>query len=79
MLFIAASFVMCRLEMWAVYDSGYNQVRLYFTDVQGGFARVYEVQDVQKQRRALKVVSKASIKTKRNEGERSTASVSEEG
>jgi serine/threonine protein kinase len=39
---------------------------MYFTDVQGGFARVYEVQDVQKQRRALKVVSKASIKTKRN-------------
>lgn len=33
---------------------------------QGGFARVYEVQDQRATRRAVKVVSKASIKTKKN-------------
>jgi hypothetical protein len=35
-------------------------------DAQGGFARVYEVEDDAGHRRAIKVVHKAAIKTKKN-------------
>lgn len=35
-------------------------------DAQGGFARVYEVEDDAGHRRAVKVVHKAAIKTKKN-------------
>lgn len=42
------------------------KMRLTHHSSQGGFARVYEVQDQRASRRAVKVVSKASIKTKKN-------------
>ncbi|KIR55150.1 PLK/PLK1 protein kinase [Cryptococcus gattii Ru294] len=46
-------------------DRGYEYMRVGFLG-EGGFARVYEVQDQRATRRAVKVVSKASIKTKKN-------------
>lgn len=46
-------------------DRGYEYMRVGFLG-EGGFARVYEVQDQRASRRAVKVVSKASIKTKKN-------------
>ncbi|ODN75912.1 hypothetical protein L202_05897 [Cryptococcus amylolentus CBS 6039] len=46
-------------------DRGCEYLRVGFLG-EGGFARVYEVQDHRGSRRAVKVVSKASIKTKKN-------------
>ncbi|WVQ80413.1 hypothetical protein IAT38_002518 [Cryptococcus sp. DSM 104549] len=46
-------------------DRGWEYIRVGFLG-EGGFARVYEVQDQKGLRRAVKVVSKASIKTKKN-------------
>ena len=57
----------CVLE-WARNRTG---LTTYFA--QGGFARVYEVQDQKKGRRAVKVVSKASIRTKKNKTKASVA------
>lgn len=36
------------------------------TDIQGGFARVWEVEDYKKRNRAVKVVYKPNIKSKKN-------------
>jgi len=41
-------------------------IYLHYTDTKGGFARVYEVIDPEGRRRAVKVVHKASIRTKKN-------------
>ncbi|KAK4684394.1 hypothetical protein P7C73_g5784, partial [Tremellales sp. Uapishka_1] len=46
-------------------ERGYQYARVGFLG-EGGFARVYEVQNQRAQRKAVKVVNKASIKSKRN-------------
>ncbi|WWD22337.1 hypothetical protein CI109_106828 [Kwoniella shandongensis] len=46
-------------------ERGWNYTRVGFLG-EGGFARVFEVQDPKGSRKAVKVVTKASIKTKKN-------------
>jgi hypothetical protein len=44
----------------------YVALNAKLTSLQGGFARVWEVQTIHGERKAVKVVNKASIKSKKN-------------
>lgn len=58
--------VLCRQRRAWSREQAQERSATMLTDIQGGFARVWEVEDYKKRNRAVKVVYKPNIKSKKN-------------